>query len=453
MNQQELRAASSIGLLYLIRMLGLFMVLPVLPLAVPDVAGATPFLIGVALGIYGLSQGFLQIPFGLISDRLGRKPVIVAGLLLFIAGSFVAGFSDSIVGLIVGRFLQGCGAIASTLLALMSDLTRVDQRSRSMAVIGISIGASFGLSLVMGPMIARHFGLAGIFHLTGMLGVVGLFCILLLVPTPAFRTNNLDSTVQRGRLLEVAADLRLWRLNISVFMLHFLLISAFSMFPLLFDATGQIAREDHATWYFCLLIGSFVLMAPIMWISDRIRDIRKVLLTSVGLALIAFVILLSTRQFYPVIIAMTLYFMSFNLLEVILPAQLSRTARAGLRGTSMGVYTTCQFLGIFAGGTISGLLVQLWGISAVLAANTLLVLLWLILCAGFPSLGQIGSRTVQLGGKGGRSPQERVDALSSINGVIEAVVIESDRVAYLKVDEQIFDDQQLNQVVAQISDS
>ena len=184
MNQHELTTASSISLLYLVRMLGLFMVLPVLPLVAPAIDGATPLLVGLAIGIYGLSQAALQIPFGLMSDRIGRKQIIALGLGLFIMGSLVAGFADDIYMLILGRFMQGCGAIASTLLALMSDLTRVDQRSKAMAFIGIAIAGSFGLSLVLGPLVANVLGLAGIFFLTAALGCLALAILLLCIPTP-----------------------------------------------------------------------------------------------------------------------------------------------------------------------------------------------------------------------------------------------------------------------------
>jgi MFS family permease len=263
MNRQELSAASSIGLLYLIRMLGLFMVLPVLPIQAQHIQGYTPFLVGVAIGIYGLSQGILQIPFGMLSDRFGRKPLIVIGLILFVLGSFIAGQAEDMTWLIIGRLLQGCGAIASTLLALMSDLTRVDQRSKSMAIIGIGIAASFGLALILGPLIVTTHGLAGVFNLTGILGMAGLLILLFVIPTPTLASVNLDASVQRSRLSKVIGDHGLWRVNVSVFLLHYMLISGFSVFPLLFQMTGQIPDNDHAFYYLVMLVVSFVLMSPL----------------------------------------------------------------------------------------------------------------------------------------------------------------------------------------------
>jgi MFS family permease len=446
MNRQELSAASAIGLLYLIRMVGLFMILPVLPILGPDIEGATPLLIGIGIGIYGLSQGLLQIPFGLLSDRYGRKRLIAIGLMFFIAGSFIAGTAENIGGLIVGRFLQGCGAIASTLLALMADLTRVDQRSKSMAIIGISIAGSFGLSLILGPVVAAKFGISGIFYLTGGLGILGLGVLTWQIPSPKVLTTNLDSSVQQGKLLTVVRDLNLWRLNVSVFFLHFLLVSAFSVFPLLFNATGQINQDEHGTYYLVLLLISFVLMLPFMWLADRMSDVRPVLITMVSLCLLAFYLLADSTDYVVVLIGVVLFFMAFNLLEVVLPAQVSKMSSAGSRGTSMGVYTSCQFFGIFAGGLVSGWILMVSDITTLMYANIGLVLVWLGICVTVPRLGNLGSRTIQLAQFTEQTAHERVEELLSVAGVIDAVIIESEQVAYLKVDEQVFEDQHLDQI-------
>jgi len=441
MNQQELSAATAIGALYLVRMLGLFMVLPVLPLATDDVPMATPLLIGIAIGIYGLSQGLLQIPLGFLSDRYGRKPVIAAGLMVFILGSFVAGFAQDIYQLIAGRFLQGCGAIASTLLALMSDVTRVDQRSKSMAIIGIAIAGSFGLALVLGPLIAGNFGLSGIFNLTGVLGLLGLVLLFTRVPSPVVLANNRDSAVQTDLLRETLGNSNLWRLNISVLFLHMLLVSGFSVFPLLFEATGEIVEQDHYLYYLVLLILSFVGMMPFMALSDRFSDARPVLMAMIVSCFLGFLVLSQDQGYYPVLIGITLFFMGFNLLEVVLPAQVSKLSGAGARGTSMGVYTTCQFMGIFAGGVVSGWVLSVYDPAVLLRVNLGILALWFAIAIGFPRLGDIGSRTISLANLPKASAKERLEALSSVDGVLDVVVIEEDQVAYLKVDEQQFQDE------------
>lgn len=451
MNRQELSAASSIGLLYLIRMLGLFMVLPVLPLVAPEITGATPLLVGLAIGIYGLSQGMLQIPFGLLSDVYGRKRIIALGLLLFVTGSFLAAVADDIYSLIFGRFLQGCGAIASSLLALMSDLTRVDQRSKSMTIIGIAIGGSFGLSLILGPLIWTSYGLPGLFYVTGVLGILGLAFLVAFIPTPRVLANNLDASVQQSRLSEVIRDSGLWRVNLSVFVLHYLLISAFSVFPLLLRATGEIEDSEHSLYYLVLLAGSFVLMLPLMWLADRLRDSRPVVLTMVSLALVAFGLLLF-QGYWILIAAMVLFFMAFNLLEVLLPAQLSKHAGAGARGTAMGVYSSSQFFGIFFGGLISGWILTKGEIADLMYVNMVICALWFVLIISFPRVGNLGSRTIVLADLRQEYAQDGVDGLLSVHGVIDAAIIESDGVVYLKVDEDRFDDHNLTNITDATSD-
>ena len=451
MNRQELSAAGAIGLLYLVRMLGLFMVLPVLPLFVEDINAATPLLIGIAIGIYGLSQALLQIPFGLLSDRFGRKPLIAAGLLLFIVGSLIAGLASDIYGIIIGRFLQGCGAIASTLLALMSDLTRVSQRSKSMAIIGIAIAGSFGLSLVLGPLVAAGFGVSGIFLLSGVLGVIAMALLFSMIPSPTLRSRNLDATVQQDLLGSVLSNGSLWRLNISVFSLHFLLVSAFSAYPLLLAATGELAPADYSYYYLGLLGASFVLMMPFMWLSDRLPDVRPVLLAMIALIGISFLVLNLGSTLGFVLSGIVLFFMGFNLLEVILPAQVSKLAAAGSRGTAMGTYTTCQFLGIFAGGFVSGWILSVADIVMLMYANAGLTLAWFALALTLPATTRLGNRTVQLDRLDQQTAQQCIDGLLSVDGVLDVALLETEKVAYLKVDEQIINNEQLDRVVGKAS--
>jgi MFS family permease len=376
MNRQEIKATCSIALLYVVRMLGLFMVLPVLPLLADSIDGATPLLIGLALGAYGLSQAVLQIPMGIWSDRFGRKRVIAIGLSIFILGSVIAGLSDNIYGIIFGRFLQGCGAIASTLLALVGDVTRSNNRSKAMAIVGMSIGASFGIALVLGPWISVHFGLDGLFFTTAALGILGLL-VLTTFPSVEINTAESDRTLYLERLGDVLKDSGMMRATFGVFVLHYLLMSSFVVFPLLMIGTGEIKAESHHVYYFTLLLVTFVLMGPLMRLSDKDGYALRIALAMIGTFIAANLVLAFDGSFYSVMIGMVLFFMAFNLLEVVLPAIVSRIAPAGFRGTAMGVYSSAQFAGAFVGGALGGFIAGGWEITYVLWVNALVCLIWI----------------------------------------------------------------------------
>lgn len=440
MNKQELRAAVSIGLLYIIRMLGLFMVLPVLPVVGSELPLATPLLIGLALGIYGLSQAVLQIPMGLLSDKFGRKPVILAGLLVFVLGSLVAATADTIYGVLVGRLLQGCGAIASTLLALLSDVTRVDQRSKAMAIVGISIGASFGVALVAGPWMFTLVGLSGIFYFAGASGLLGILVLFTLIPSPQLAVRNPEIGIRPERLLEIAASPDLRRMMLGVFMLHYLLMSGFLVFPVLLAATGEIEITDHSLVYFGLLLITFVLMGPFMWLSDKPALTKRMLLLMIGFFVLAMLMMANVVSFYPVLAALAVFFMAFNLLEVILPALVSRAAPAGARGTAMGLYSSAQFAGAFAGGALGGFLLSSGDLLWLLCVNVALCLVWFIVSLGLKKTGNLGSREFHLEHLSQLSAKEVADKLLSVRGVLDVVLFSSEKTAYLKVDRDQLDE-------------
>ncbi len=443
MNQSELSATLSIALLYIVRMLGLFMVLPVLPLLVDSIDAATPFLLGLALGAYGLSQASLQIPMGMWSDRFGRKRIIAIGLLMFITGSLVAGFSDNIYGIIVGRFLQGCGAIASSLLALLGDVTRMQNRSKAMAVVGMSIGASFGIALILGPYINSHWGISGVFLTTAALGSLGLL-VLLGVPDTKIASSVPALPMKLSLVKDVLKDGGIMRATLGVFLLHYMLMSGFVVFPLLLLGTANIPAAEHSQYYFYMLASTFIFMGPFMWLSDKKGYARAMAFCMILVLIGANLVLAISQSFMAVMVGLVLFFMAFNLLEVIFPSMVSKLAPAGSRGSAMGVYSTAQFAGAFVGGAIGGYVLGGWDIAYLLYANAAICLVWVGLSIGLPASKNVSTLVFSYTGSKEQSAQEILNAVLSVAGVIEAVIVEADEIAYLKVDNNLLDTQTLN---------
>jgi MFS family permease len=388
MTALERRTVSSLALLYSFRMLGLFMVLPLLALYAGDLAGATPALIGLALGVYGLTQALLQIPLGWLSDQVGRKPVIVGGLLLFVLGSVLAAMSDSLYGIIAGRALQGAGAIAGTVMALLADLTSEEQRTKAMAVVGVSIGLSFAVALVSGPMIAAVGGLSAVFWTTAGLAVAGIAIVILLVPTPAAPVGgHTDVGARAGLFGRSIREPALARLNFGVFSLHFILMASFLLVPGLLEQLAGVGRADHWRVYLPVLFLSIVGMVPLMYLAERKGHPHGIFLVGIGLVFGAIAVLGYTDLPAVFYLGLWLFFVGFNYLEATLPSLVSKTVFAGGKGTALGVYSTCQFFGAFAGGAAGGWVLQHFGQASLVGLCLALAALWwlLVLPAGqFP---------------------------------------------------------------------
>ncbi|MBN7795018.1 MFS transporter [Parahaliea mediterranea] len=378
MNALERRAVSALALLYSFRMLGLFMVLPLLALYATDLEGATPALIGLALGIYGLSQALLQIPLGWLSDRVGRKPVIVGGLLLFALGSLVAGLADSVQGVIAGRALQGAGAIAGTVMALVADLTRDEQRTKAMAIVGASIGLAFTLALILGPLVAAWGGLSAVFLLTVALALLGIVIVLGLIPGPGAAAAAREEPVS-GSLRRSLGEPELLRLNAGVFVLHFVLTASFLVIPGLLESGLGLPRERHWEAYLAAVLLSLLGVVVLMRRAERGGRPRQAFATGIGLLLLALGLLAELPRPLAICAGLWLFFVGFNYLEATLPSLVSKAVFAGGRGTAMGIYSTCQFLGAFAGGAVGGLIVQRYGGSVLLLTCLGLVVAWLLL--------------------------------------------------------------------------
>lgn len=368
-----------IAALFSFRMLGLFLLIPVFSVYAAQLQGATPQLIGFALGGYGLTQGLLQIPFGLLSDKFGRKPLITLGLLLFGFGSLIGALTDSIYGMILARTLQGTGAIGSVLIALLSDLTTENQRTKAMAVIGVTIGTSFSLAMVIGPILAHHAGLSGIFSLTLMLALLGILLLHLVIPSPSLDPVNVQSKINPSLLKSIFLNPDLQRLNLGIFCQHFILTATFFAVPLILKEQ-LLDKQWH--FYLPLVVGSFILMIPFIYLADRKQHLKKVFLFSILLISLAQGLLTLSYSNWPSLcLLLFAYFVAFNTLEALLPSLVSKQAPLSGRGTALGIYSTSQFLGLFAGGALSGLMYHWTGIEGIFMANMLMGIVWFITCA------------------------------------------------------------------------
>lgn len=375
MTPAERRATASLASIYGLRLLGMFVILPVFALyaqALPG--GASHTLIGIALGAYGLMQAVLQIPFGWASDRLGRKPVIYAGLAVFAFGSFVAAWAPDIVWVIVGRCLQGAGAISAAAIALTADLTRDEVRTRAMAAIGITIAATFAASLVAGPVLKAWIGVPGIFALTGVLAIAAIGIVRFAVPDPDAPSHERD--VAPGQVARVLADGQLLRLNFGTFALHAVLMALFVQVPFALRDNG-LAADRHWLVYLPVLVVSVLLMLPFLRRADQPARSKRIFTGAVATLLAAQVALaLSQHSLAALAFALTLFFAAFNLLEATLPALISKYAPEDIRGTAVGVYSCLQFLGTFAGGVAGGWLAQHVGAASVFVLGVVLTALW-----------------------------------------------------------------------------
>ena len=373
MSSVELRAGAGLAGVFGLRMLGLFLILPVFAVHAPQLSGGDNLtLVGIALGAYGLAQAILQIPFGVASDRWGRKPVIYIGLAIFAAGSFLAASATDIWLVIAGRTLQGAGAISSVVVALAADLTRTEHRTKVMAMIGAMIGFAFALSLVAAPALYEWIGMGGLFALTGVLCLAAMFVVKLLVPEPPPPAAR-----PQGAGVHELLHPELLRLNLGIFVLHLVQMAMFVVLPpLLVEAGLPLARHWHL--YLPVVLVSFAVMAPPILYADRRNRPKPVLVAAVALLLMVETSLAFSHSLLAYGLALLAFFVAFNILEAMLPSLVSRIAPAHARGTAIGVYNTTQTLGLFFGGLAGGWLAKHYGAAAVFGACALLSALWLV---------------------------------------------------------------------------
>jgi len=451
MTRTEKRATWSLASIYAFRMLGLFLIMPVLSLFAEQLDGATPALIGLAIGIYGIMQALLQIPFGLISDRLGRKKVIVAGLLIFFAGSVVAALSTNIYGIIIGRAIQGSGAIAAAVMALVADLTQEVHRTKAMALIGASIGISFGIAITTGPVIASYIGVHGIFWLISALALIAILIILLLVPNPRQSKKHREAQVIPSHFSDALANVELLRLNYGIFILHIVMTASFVVVPLLMRDAGLIPVR-HWMVYLPVFVLSLVFMIPFIVLAEKKQKMKGVFIGAIAVLILAFAGLMLFHDALLQIVALLLVFFSgFNLLEATLPSLVSKTAPGDLRGTAMGVYSTCQFMGAGIGGAAGGWCYGHYGASGVFMACTALACSWLLLALGMKAPRHWANMLLSLD----QIDLQNLDAFEKnildIAGIEDVTLHPEEAVAYLKVDKRQLNADALQNLIVQYS--
>ena len=447
MSPLELRASLSLASLFALRMLGLFLILPVFAVHARQMAGGdSQTLVGLALGAYGLTHGLLQIPSGMASDRYGRKRIIVIGLLVFALGSFVAAWASDIYTVILGRALQGVGAISAAVMALAADLTREENRTKAMAIIGGSIGLTFAVSLVAAPLLYPVIGMSGLFELIGVLCLAAIAVAVWIVPPEPRDLVDTTRRVRREALGEVLRNRDQQRLNLGIFSLHAVQMAVFVVIPVALVEYGGVPVKDHWKIYLPVVLGSFLLAIPALLQAERRGRMKFLFLGMIALLLaveLGFAVCLSS---FPMTIVLLLaFFVAFNVLEATLPSLVSKVAPPASRGTALGVYNSTQALGMFVGGVAGGWLAKNFGDPATFVFGFAVIALWLVAALGMRVPGEALDRTVRV--RAGVDPVALRERLVRLRGVHGAVILPARGIARLKVYPESLDERALKEII------
>jgi MFS family permease len=447
MSATELRASFALAGIFGLRMLGMFIILPVFALYAEQLSGGGDHtLIGLALGAYGLTQALLQIPFGHLADRWGRKPTIYTGLAIFAVGSFVAAAAQSIYVVIAGRVIQGAGAISAAVLALLADLTREQNRTKAMAIIGLSIGATFTLSMIFGPVLSRAIGVPGIFAMTGVAALLAAGVVRWVVPDAARAVSQGERANVRS-MLKVFANAELARLNLGIFVLHAMLMALFVVVPFSLRAGGMPSQDQWKVYLGVMLGAALLMIAPIL-IAERGGRHKPMFLAAIAALLAAEAGLAYSTTWVGIAGFLLVFFAGFNYLEASLPALISRAAPVEAKGPALGVYSSVQFLGTFVGAAAGGFVSQHFGAPLVFALCGAMGVIWLAAAVGMPKPDGSGTRTYNVPRMDARRADGLSRRLADVPGVREAMVLAADGVAYLKVDSARFDEQRVLDLIA-----
>lgn len=451
MSAPEVRASLSLASIYGLRMLGMFLILPIFSIYAETLPGGdNHLLIGLALGAYGLTQAMFQLPFGMASDRFGRKRMIYIGLVLLLIGSLIAGFATDLTTVIIGRAIQGAGAVSAVVTALVADLTREEHRTKAMAMIGGTIGITFALSLILGPALNQWIGIPGIFLLTGVLAVLAILDVKYLVPDPVVSRFHSDAEAAPSKLKDVLRDMQLMRLNFGIFALHAAQMAMFVVVPFAIKQSSGMSENDHWLIYLPVMVLSFALMVPAIIYGEKKARLKQVFIAAIGMMLVAQLLFAGAIDaFWGIVLSLTVYFIAFNILEATLPSIISKLAPAASKGTAIGVYNTAQSLGIFAGGVFGGFLSHVYGYAAVFMFCSVLMLLWLIAAFSMRTPPAVRSKMYHLDEMTAAAARDLSGRLAVIAGVREAVVLADEGLVILKVDmQQEFDEAEVLRLIA-----
>jgi MFS family permease len=451
MSASEKKATWSLASVYALRMLGLFMILPVLPLFAEQLEGSTPALIGLAMGIYGLPQVLLQIPFGLLSDKFGRKKIILIGLSLFFIGSVIAALSSTIYGVLIGRAFQGAGAVSAVVMALVADLTQEVHRTKAMAMIGASIGASFGIGMVAGPIISGFGGVQMVFAATAVLTLLAMLSVLYVVPNPQKSKLHRDAEFVPAQAMSALKNPDLLRLDYGIFVQHLLLMAIFVVVPSLMRQAGLQAGQEWQV-YLPVFATSMAVMIPFIILAEKKRKMKAVFLGAVAvLALSTLGLSFLHDELISIIGLLWVFFCGFNLLEATLPSLISKTAPADLKGTAMGAYSSSQFMGLFLGGALGGWFNGRYGVTAVFLFCAVMAFSWFLVSLTMKQPRYLSNMLISLENVNEQTSSGFVSQLLAIAGVVEVTVHHEEAVAYLKVDSHLLDKDQLQNLIEQFT--
>ncbi len=443
MTAHERRAATSLAGIFGLRMLGMFLILPVFALYAKTLPGGESHtMVGLALGMYGLTQALLMIPFGMASDKYGRKPVIIVGLVIFALGSFLAASAADLTTVILGRALQGAGAISAAVTALLADLTREEKRTQAMAMIGSTIGLAFAFSLAAGPAFYRWIGIPGIFAMTGVLALLAILVVKYVTPNPGKTAFHSDAEANPARLKDVFRNTELLRLNWGIFALHAAQMAMFTVVPFALVESGGLDAEHHWQVYLPVLVISLVLMVPAIIYGEKGGRMKPVFVGAVALMLMAQLLLAATMtMFWGVVIALLLYFIAFNTLEASLPSLVSKIAPPEAKGTAMGVYNTSQAFGLFFGGVTGGWLAQHYGFASVFAFCALLMAVWLWLAALMTPPPRVKTQMFHIEVLGRQEAERLVMRLKVFTGIEAVTILPEEGTVMLKVSQTGWDEE------------